>query len=225
MLPDRLRNAAIMDPSAVQSPEAEAAYVGVYTALISIITLSGGELSDPRLRRFLRRLNADNTMPSGATAAFGEAVGVDRTDAVLQRLARQGYLVRVPGSVPGDEDSVFWHIGPRSTVEVGPEAVASIIRCVYGGSSDELEKRLHVSLDIKDWKDPTVDSGVDMGGGGGGGAGEGSGSGSANEDGEENGVHNAPNGEQEEPSVNGNRRRSSRRGRNNQHRGDDDDDG
>ena len=48
----------------------------------------------------------------------------------------------------GDDDSTTWHVGPRGQVEVGKEAIAAFARTVYGGSNEELESKLQVSLKI-----------------------------------------------------------------------------
>lgn len=125
--------------------------MALYTTIVAIITLAGGELSDARLRRFLKRLNADETMPSLNPGADNAAV--EKTDTVLQRMVKQGYLVKaVEAKVAGDEESTTWHVGPRGKIEVDNEAIAAMARKVYGGSTDELEKQLQVSLKVKDYK-------------------------------------------------------------------------
>lgn len=119
--------------------------------LIAIITFGGGELSDPRLRRHLTRLNAAENMPS--MNPHDGTSPTDKSEAVLQRMIKQGYLVRVTESRSmGDEDSTTWHVGPRGKVEVDKEAIAAFTRTVYGAPSDELEKKLQASLKIRDRK-------------------------------------------------------------------------
>ena len=78
----------------------------------------------------------------------------EKAEIVLQRMVKQGYLVKVTGSrsAGDDEDSTTWHVGPRGKVEVGKESIAALVRTVYGGSNDELEKKLQASLKIKDRK-------------------------------------------------------------------------
>jgi hypothetical protein len=87
----------------------------------------------------------------------------EKTEVVLQRMIKQGYLVKVIESKgAGDDDSTTWHIGPRGKVEVGMESIAALVRTVYGGSTDELEKKLQVSLKVKDRK-PEVPEAVGEG--------------------------------------------------------------
>ncbi|EEY15988.1 conserved hypothetical protein [Verticillium alfalfae VaMs.102] len=57
-------------------------YVAFYTLLTTIILLSGGELSDAKLRRHLHRLNAEDN------------VGTEPTEDVLKRMQAQGYVVK-----------------------------------------------------------------------------------------------------------------------------------
>lgn len=139
-----------MAPSKVESADGEASYIALYTTIIAIITLSGGELSEPRLRRHLSRLNAAEYMPS--MNPHDSNSPSEKTEAVLQRMVRQGYLVRVTDSRSGgdDDDAATWHVGPRGKVEVDKEAIAAFVRTVYGGSSDALEAKLKASLRIRD---------------------------------------------------------------------------
>ncbi|KAK0733697.1 MAGE family-domain-containing protein [Lasiosphaeria miniovina] len=151
VLPEDYRAPAIIAPSKVQSADGEASYVGLYSLIIAIITLSGGELSDPRFRRHLARLNATENMPS--LNPNNENAPNEKTEVVLQRMIRQGYLVRVTEArTQDDEDSTTWHVGPRGKKEVDGESVASLVRTIYGGSTDELEKKLQASLKVKDRK-------------------------------------------------------------------------
>ncbi|KAM7208937.1 Non-structural maintenance of chromosome element 3 [Naviculisporaceae sp. PSN 640] len=151
ILPEQYRTPAIIAPSKVQSADGEASYVALYSIIISIITLSGGELSDPRLRRHLARLNAAENMPS-ANPTDGNAPS-EKTELVLQKMIKQGYLVKVAEPrTQGDEEAVTWHVGPRGKVEVNNESIASLVRTVYGGSNDVLESKLQTSLKVKDRK-------------------------------------------------------------------------
>jgi hypothetical protein len=74
----------------------------------------------------------------------------EQTEVVLQRLVRQGYLVRATaGGEDGGEESVAWHVGPRGRVEVDAEAVAGVVRTVYGDAGGEaLERKLATSLGV-----------------------------------------------------------------------------
>ncbi|KAF1816576.1 MAGE-domain-containing protein, partial [Eremomyces bilateralis CBS 781.70] len=91
VLPPRFRDPAIIPPPAVPTHDAESAYIGLYTFLISVIYLNGGSLAEAKLERYLRRANADEYTP------------VDRTDKLLQRMQREGYLVRVKDNSTGEE--------------------------------------------------------------------------------------------------------------------------
>lgn len=148
-IPEELRK--VLTPSKVQSADGEAAYTALYTLLISIIALSGGELSDPRLRRHLARLNIDNNMPS--MNPNDPTNPSEKTESVLQRMVKQGYLVKVAeGNSYGDEDSTTWHVGPRGQVEVDHESIARFVRAVYGGSTEEIEEKLQISLKVRERK-------------------------------------------------------------------------
>lgn len=162
--------------------------MALYSLLIAIITLSGGELSDPRLRRHLTRLNAGDNVASANP--HDENTPSEKTEVVLQRMIKQGYLVKtVESKTQGDEDSITWHVGPRGKVEVSHESIASIVRTIYGGPNVQLESKLQTSLKIQDRK-------ITMPGG-------------VGEENEETGGEEA-NG-QPGPSRSSNRRRSSRR--------------
>ena len=156
ILPPEYRAPAIIAPSKVQSQEGEAAYVGLYSTLIATIALSGGSLSDARLRRHLQRLLIDKNMPSFDPNDRSNAT--ENTEVVLQRMIKQGYLVKAADNkTPGDDDSIVWHVGPRGKAEVNNDAVANIVRAVYGGSSPELEKKLQVSLKISQDESQTTE--------------------------------------------------------------------
>jgi hypothetical protein len=151
ILPEPYRTSTTIGPSKVQSPDGEASYVGLYTTIIAIITLAGGELSDPRLRRYLARLNASENMPS--LTPNSQNAAVEKTDVMLSRMIKQGYLVKVTeAKVAGDEESTTWHVGPRGKTEVDNEAIASVVRIIYGRPSDELEKQLQTSLKVRERK-------------------------------------------------------------------------
>jgi hypothetical protein len=160
VLPEQYTVPAIITPSKVQSAEGEASYVALYTTIIAIITLSGGGLSDPRLRRHLTRLNLAENMPS--MNPNDETAPSEKADVVLQRMIKQGYLVRVTESkTAGDEEATTWYVGPRGKIEVDKEAVAAFVRNVYGGSSDEFEKKLQVSLKVKERKPEVFGEGAE----------------------------------------------------------------
>lgn len=151
-IPAAYRIPAIIAPSKAQSQEGEASYVGLYSTIVAIITLSGRELSDARMRRHLQRLVVDKNMPSLNPNDGNRAT--ENTELVLQRMIKQGYLVKTSESkMQGDDDTITWHVGPRGKMEVTNEAIASIVRMVYGGSSPELEKKLQGTLKVAERAD------------------------------------------------------------------------
>jgi melanoma-associated antigen len=135
-LPKEYRTQSIIGPSRIPSTAEEAAYVGFYTLIITLITLSNGELSDMKLKRYLTRLNASQNLP------------MDKTENVLQKLVRQGYLDRVVDKAEGDEDTITWCVGPRGKVEVTPQNIAQLITEVWRDPDDEFDKRLEKSLGV-----------------------------------------------------------------------------
>jgi hypothetical protein len=113
--------------------------------LIAIITLSGGEIRDAKFHQFLTRLNADSTVPS--MNPNNRHQPSESTEVVLQRMIRQGYLIKQSSGEDGEE--VTWYVGPRGKVEVDNEAIAGIVRTVYGAAAGEaLERQLHNSLGV-----------------------------------------------------------------------------
>ncbi|KAI1354041.1 MAGE protein [Xylaria sp. FL0043] len=136
-LPKKYRTQPIIAPSRMPSAAEEAAYVAFYTIVISLITLSSGELSDMKLRRYLTRLNASQNLP------------MDKTDNILQKLIRQGYLDKIVERVEGDEDAVTWCVGPRGKVEVSPQSIAQVVSEVWRDPPDDFDTKLEKSLGIR----------------------------------------------------------------------------
>jgi hypothetical protein len=56
---------------------------------------------------------------------------IDKTDKLLARLCREGYLVRTKEKEDGEEIIEFM-VGPRGKIEVGSSGVAGLVREVYG---------------------------------------------------------------------------------------------
>jgi hypothetical protein len=103
--------------------------------VIALISLSGGTLSEGRLDRFLKRMNAQTATPIGYT------------EDVLKRMTKEGYIVKVKD--PSGDDVSDYYVGPRGKVEVGEDAIANLVRTVYSGSGvEDLEQRLSRSLGI-----------------------------------------------------------------------------
>jgi hypothetical protein len=137
-LPKEYRTHPVIGPSRIPSTSEEASYVAFYTMIIALIALSSGELSDMRLRRYLTRLNASHNLP------------MDKTDNVLQKLIRQGYLDRVVEKVEGDEDAITWCVGPRGKVEVSPHSIAQVVCEVWGDPpDDDFNRKLEKSLGVQ----------------------------------------------------------------------------
>ncbi|EEP82689.1 predicted protein [Uncinocarpus reesii 1704] len=147
-LPSKYRIPEILPPSKAPSSTIESSYIAIYTFIISLITLSGGAIQEQKLERYLRRVHADNYTP------------IDRTEKLLARLCKEGYIVR-NRDVSGGEEVVEYLVGPRGKVEVGLDGVAGMAREVFGFGKinpgpeaqdeevmREFEKRLERSLGI-----------------------------------------------------------------------------
>lgn len=133
-----MRIPEVVAPSLMPTAKDEASYVGLYTFIISCIALSGGSISNEKLLRNLRRLNAEENTP------------VDTTENMLAKMVRQGYVVRHKDSTSGDE-AVNWMVGPRGKIEVGDGGVKGLVKAVYGGNAPvDLGERLHVSLGTRE---------------------------------------------------------------------------
>ncbi|KAI0838104.1 MAGE-domain-containing protein [Hypoxylon sp. FL0890] len=141
-LPSEYKSQSIVAPSRIPSTAEEAAYVGFYTMVVSLIVLNGGELSDTKLRRYLARMNASQNLP------------MDKTDNVLQKVVRQGYVDKVVERSDGDEDTVTWCVGSRGRVEIPPESIAAVVREVWGDLPDDFNKKLQRSLGIQEPNEP-----------------------------------------------------------------------
>lgn len=140
VLPDAYRAATIIGPSKAPSEDTEATYSAFYTLVVALIWLNAGELSEQKLMRYLLRLNADKN------------VGSEKTELTLKRMEKQGYVVKKVDRPPVGQDGehvVSWLVGPRAKEEIGLDGVMGVVREVYGGSTEDLEKKLRASLGIK----------------------------------------------------------------------------
>lgn len=107
------------------------------TVVVSLIALNGGQLPEHKLDRYLSRMNADENMP------------MDKTQVVLQKMIRQGYIIKVKDRI-GDEETVEWMVGPRGRTEIGNRGVQGLVKEVYGeGAPEDLDKRLQRSLGME----------------------------------------------------------------------------
>ncbi|KAG5989930.1 hypothetical protein E4U52_005106 [Claviceps spartinae] len=140
-LPSAYRSASIIKPSKIPSAEDEATYVAFYTLVVSLIWLNGGELTEQKLKRYLLRLNADRNVSS------------ETTEATLKKMEKHGYVVKSIDRPPVGQDGeqiLTWHVGPRAKEEIGIDGVMGVVREVYAGSDDDLEKKLRSSLGLKE---------------------------------------------------------------------------
>ena len=136
ILPVDYRDPQILPPSITPTTYTEASYIGLYTVIVSLISLSGGTLGDTKLRRYLQRMEA------------GENTPIDTLENTLRKMKKEGYLVEVKDNT-GDEQITDWMVGPRGKVEVGNKGVQGIVRAVYGDKADKnLEKRINSSLGL-----------------------------------------------------------------------------
>lgn len=127
-LPSKFRVPDIIQPSQAPTSITESSYIALYTVVISLITLSGGSISEERLERYFRRMGAEIHTP------------IDRTERVLQRMLKEGYIVK-NRSVDSGEELIEYTVGPRGKVEVGLRGVAALTGEVYGYGADALERK------------------------------------------------------------------------------------
>lgn len=127
-----------MPPSLVLDEAEEAAYIGLCTFIVTVISLSPqASVSDAKLMSYLARVNADDHMPTG------------KRDDVLAKMARQGYIFKVTERNE-DNETVDWRVGPRGKIEIGNKGIQGLVNEVYGEAPPEdLEKRLRRSLRLE----------------------------------------------------------------------------
>jgi hypothetical protein len=122
--------------------EQESTYIGFYSFIIAVIYLSGGSLPEAKLDRYLRQTRADQNTP------------IDRTDKVLQRMIKDGYIARIKDTSTGEE-MIDYIVGPRGKVEVGPEGVAELAKTVWGEDGlEDLNSRLERTFALTRKDDP-----------------------------------------------------------------------
>lgn len=169
-LPAAYRTPDILPPTQAPSTATESTYTALYSFIIAVISLNGGSLGEQKLERYLARTNADTYTP------------IDRTDKFLNRLCKEGYLVRTKEN-DGGEEIVEYMVGPRGKVEVGSTGVAGLVREVYGHGilgveelagvereeREEFEARLKRSLGVTGASSAREEGGAVNGEGGSGG--------------------------------------------------------
>ena len=138
-LPARYRQPNMISPAQIPSTAAESAYIGLVTFILSLIYLSPAKsISESRLEKHLKRMNADNYVLHG-----------EKTEKVLKRMEKEGYINKFRERDGGGEETVDYVLGARGKVEVGELGVAGLVRKVYGkkdAEAEELDKRLVRSL-------------------------------------------------------------------------------
>ena len=95
-------------------------------------------MAEGRLESALARVNADNYFLNG-----------ERTENILKKMERQGYIVKIRERDGGGEETVDYMVGPRGKAEIGERGVAGMARRVYAkkdAERDELERKLVRSL-------------------------------------------------------------------------------
>lgn len=99
------------------------------------------------MERYLRRLDILDNVPFGAPAS-----GAEKTEKLLKRMEKDGYLLKIKEASGTGEDDVYWVVGPRGKVEVGDAGVSGLVKAVYGDlageEEDELERRIGRSLGL-----------------------------------------------------------------------------
>jgi len=141
-LPVRYRVPEIVSPPRAPTVEHESNYVGLYTFIVSLIYLSNGTVTEGKLESFLKKMNADNSTP------------VAKTGVLLQKMIKEGYIVRHKDSSAGEEQ-IMYTVGPRGRAEIGEDGVAGLARTVYGTGGEDLEKRLARSLGLNERPPPS----------------------------------------------------------------------
>jgi hypothetical protein len=63
-------------------------------------------------------------------------------------MIREQYIVRHLDRSNPAEEVVEYMVGPRGKVEVGEEGAGGLVRTVYGGGVEDLEKRIERSLGL-----------------------------------------------------------------------------
>lgn len=97
------------------------------------------------MERYLRRLKIYDTTPIPE---------YNKTDKLMKRLEKDGYLLKIKESTGTGEDDVYYVVGPRGRVEVGTDGVRGLAKAVYGElndeDDDELEKKLARALGMNE---------------------------------------------------------------------------
>lgn len=112
------------------------------------------------MERYLRRLGIEDNAPMGAPGG-----GQEKTEKLLKRIEKDGYIVKIKEASGTGEDDVYWTVGPRGKVEVGEGGVEGLVKAVYGEMNgeeeEELERRIARSLGWGEERPPATQNGVE----------------------------------------------------------------
>ena len=145
ILPAQFRDPAILPPVPAPTAEAEGTYTGLYTLLVALIMLGGGQIPQAKLERYIRRLGIEDRTP---------VAGSEKTEKLLKRLEREGYIREIREKAMQGEEDVSFIVGPRGKVEVGRVGVEGLVKAVYSlgerEDEEELERRIARSLGVEE---------------------------------------------------------------------------
>ncbi|KAL2069310.1 hypothetical protein VTL71DRAFT_15648 [Oculimacula yallundae] len=138
ILPSEYRSPDIMPASTIGSQQSEASYIGICTAIISIIALSPNDaVPDHKLFQYLERLSLD------------KHTGLGTTEVLLARMIKDQYIYKTVEKT-ADDETIDWRVGPRGKMEIGSRGIQGLVNEVYGENAPEdLDKRLHRSLGME----------------------------------------------------------------------------
>ncbi|KIW24224.1 uncharacterized protein PV07_09952 [Cladophialophora immunda] len=117
--PELKQNPLIAQPTRAPNVDVESSYTALYTFILSLIYLNNNAITDQKLERYLKRVNADTYTPLG------------NKEKLLQRMMKEGYIEKRRDTSSGEE-IIEWTPGPRGKIEVGVEGVTGLVRTVYG---------------------------------------------------------------------------------------------
>lgn len=145
ILPPQFRVAEILSPATAGAEGSEGTYTALYTVLVALIMLGGGQIAQAKMERYLRRLGLEDRTP---------VYGSEKTEKLLKRLEKEGYIQEIREKAVQGEEDVSYIVGPRGKVEVGHRGVEGLVKTVYGevegADEEELERRIARSLGVSE---------------------------------------------------------------------------
>ena len=143
ILPFQYRDPEILPPVAAPTQVQEGTYTGLYSMLVALIMLGGGQIAQAKMERYLRRLGLEDRTP---------VPGSEKTEKLLKRLEKEGYIREIREKATQGEEDVSYIVGPRGKVEVGERGVEGLVKAAYGypegEDEEELERRIARSLGL-----------------------------------------------------------------------------